>query len=174
MIREAEPMADAEQVAEIYNHYVLHDTATFEVDDIGGADMANRIAKVQGEGLPWLVATDSLGVVGFAYAGAFHERAAYVHTLSVSIYLAPGERGRGLGGTLYRELLKRAQAVNEPPHAPIRSLIALIALPNEASVRLHESLGFTKVGVIGDAGRKFGRWIDVGYWQLSCAIPDEA
>jgi L-amino acid N-acyltransferase YncA len=173
MIRDAEPMADAERIAEIYNHYVLHDTATFEVDDVGGAAMANRIAKVQAAGLPWLVATDALGIVGFAYASPFHERAAYVHTLSVSIYLAPAERGRGLGGELYRALLKRAQAVSEPPHAPTRSLIALIALPNDASVALHETLGFTKVGVITDAGRKFARWIDVGYWQMSCPIPDE-
>ena len=167
MIRDALPMDDAERVAEIYNHYVTHDIATFEVDEIGGAVMANRIAAVQAAELPWIVATDALGVVGYAYASPFQPRAAYRHTLTVSVYLDRAERGHGLGRSLYVELLERMAHVTGGPHAPVRSAVGVIALPNDASVALHESLQFTRVGTLTDAGHKFERWIDVGYWQRS-------
>jgi len=169
MIRDAIPMEDAARVAEIYNFYVATHTATFEVDAVGEAVMANRIAAVQSAGLPWIVATDALGIVGYAYASTFHERAAYVHTLSTSVYLDRGETGRGLGRTLYRELVKRVTSLDDSPHAPVHSLVAGIALPNDASVGLHESLGFEHVGTIRQAGLKFDRWLDVGYWQLGLA-----
>ena len=169
MIRDAEPMEDAARVAEIYNHYVVSHTATFEVDPIGEAAMANRIAAVQSAGLPWIVATDALGIVGYAYVGPFQVRAAYAHTLTCSIYLDRAETGRGLGRTLYRELVRRVGLADEAPHAPVHSLIAVIALPNDASVGLHESFGFEHVGTIRQAGLKFDRWIDVGYWQLGLA-----
>ncbi len=165
MIRDALPMDDAERIAEIYNHYVTHDIATFEVDQIGGAAMANRIAAVQDAGLPWIVATDALGVVGYAYASPFQVRAAYRHTLSVSVYLDRAERGHGLGRSLYAELVHRVGQLTEGPHAPVHSLVAVIALPNPASVAVHEAFGFTHRGTLADAGRKFDGWIDVGYWQ---------
>ena len=134
MIRDALPMQDAERIAEIYNHYVARDIATFEVDEIGGAVMANRIAAVQAADLPWIVATDALGVVGYAYASPFHVRAAYRHTLTASVYLDRAEHGHGLGRSLYAELLHRVQRVSDGPHAPVHSVVALIALPNDASV----------------------------------------
>jgi L-amino acid N-acyltransferase YncA len=167
MIRDAVPMQDAQRLAEIYNHYVVSDTATFEVDPIGEAEMARRVAASQATGLPWIVATDVLGIVGYAYASPFHERAAYLHTVTASVYLDRSATGRGLGTTLYRELLRRLASTEEGPHAPVRSVVALIALPNEASVALHESLGFVKKGQLDAVGRKFDRWLDVGYWQTA-------
>jgi len=166
MIRDAVPMRDAERLAQIYNHYVEHDTATFEMEPVGEAAMATRVATVQAEGLPWIVASDALGIVGYAYAGLFKERAAYRHTLEVTVYLDRGETGRGLGTSLYRELLRRIRELPEGGHGPVHSLIAIIALPHEASVALHESLGFVHIGTVLEAGLKFDRWIDVGYWQL--------
>jgi L-amino acid N-acyltransferase YncA len=165
MIRDAEPMKDAARIAEIYNHYIATDTATFEVAEIGEAVMASRVAAVQAADLPWIVAVDALGVVGYAYAAPFHDRAAYVHTVTSSVYLDRAARGRGLGTSLYRELLERVAAADSGPHAPVHSVVSLIALPNDASVALHESLGFLHVGTIRQAGRKFERWLDVGYWQ---------
>jgi len=167
MIRDAAPMKDGDRLAEIYNHYVLEDTATFEVEPLGGANMALRIAAIQDAELPWIVATDALGVVGYAYAAPFHERAAYAHTVTASVYLDRAERGRGVGTALYSELLRRIEAVDAGPHSPIRSVVSLIALPNEPSVALHESLGFVKVAHLEHVGRKFNRWLDVGYWQIS-------
>lgn len=160
-------MEDAERIAAIYNKEIATNTATFEVESVGEAAMANRIAAVQAAGLPFLVATDVLGVIGYAYASPFHERAAYVHTLTCSVYLDGASRGRGLGRSLYNELTQRLRTLTDSPHAPVHSLVALIALPNDASVALHESVGFTPAGVIAEAGRKFDRWIDVGYWQLT-------
>ena len=167
MIRDAVPMKDAARLAEIYNFYIETDTATFEVEPIGEAIMASRVAAVQAAGLPFLVATDVLGVVGLAYVSAFRDRAAYVHTLSVSVYVDRASRGQGLGRQLYQELFRRVAAVDEGPHAPVHSLMGLIALPNDASVALHESFGFRHKGTIQEVGRKFDRWIDVGYWQVS-------
>ena len=164
-------MQDAERIAEIYNHYVAHDIATFEVEEIGGAVMANRIAAVQAADLPWIVATDALGVVGYAYASPFQVRAAYRHTLTASVYLDRAEHGHGLGRSLYAELLQRVQRVSDGPHAPVHSVVGVIALPNDASVALHESLGFAHTGTLADAGSKFDRWIDVGYWQR-LFVPD--
>ena len=166
MIRDARPMDDAARVAEIYNKEITTNTATFEVEPLGEAVMANRIAAVQTAGLPFIVATDVLGVIGYAYAAPFHDRAAYVHTLTCSVYLDAASRGRGMGRALYEELIRRVRTLNDSPHAPVHSLVALIALPNDASAALHEAVGFTRVGVIAEAGRKFDRWIDVGYWQL--------
>jgi phosphinothricin acetyltransferase len=165
MLRDALPMDDAERIAEIYNHYIATDTATFEVDPIGEAAMAQRIAAAQSAGLPWIVATDVLGIIGYAYAAPFHERAAYARTVTASVYLDRAARGRGVGTALYRELLRRLEALDEGVHAPVESVVALIALPNDASVALHESLGFEKRGHLERVGRKFDRWIDVGYWQ---------
>ena len=169
MLRDAIPMEDAARLAEIYNFYIETDTATFEVGAIGEAVMASRVAAVQAAGLPYLVATDALGVAGFAYAAPFHERAAYDHTVTCSVYVDRAARGQGLGRALYRELLVRVGAVSEGRHAPIHTVVALIALPNPASVALHESLGFAHVGTLAEVGFKFDRWIDVGHYQWSAA-----
>lgn len=169
MIRDAVPMNDSARIVEIYNHYIATDTATFEVEPVGEAAMAQRIAASQAVGLPWIVATDVLGVVGYAYASPFHERAAYLHTVTASVYVDRSAKGRGLGKALYAELLARLASLRGGPHAPVRSVVALIALPNDASVGLHESLGFVKKGQIDAVGRKFDRWLDVGYWQVTLA-----
>jgi phosphinothricin acetyltransferase len=160
-------MEDALRLAEIYNFYVETDTATFEVEPVGEARMAQRVAAVQAADLPYLVATDALGVVGFAYAAPFHDRAAYAHTVTCSVYVDKAARGEGHGRALYTELLRRIAGVATGPHAPIRTVVALIALPNEGSVALHEAVGFTHRGTLDRVGYKLGRWLDVGYWQVS-------
>jgi phosphinothricin acetyltransferase len=169
MLRDAVPLQDSARLAEIYNFYVETDTATFEVTPIGEAVMANRVAAVQDAGLPFIVATDSLGIAGYAYAAPFLERAAYAHTVTCSVYVDRAARGRGLGKALYTELLRRVAVVDSGPHAPVHSVVALIALPNDASVALHESVGFRHTGTIDEVGRKFDRWLDVGYWQFPIA-----
>ena len=167
MIRDAVPAEDAERLCEIYNHYVLTDTATFEIEPISAQVMAQRVTASQQAGLPWLVATDVLGVIGYAYASPFHERAAYAHTVTASVYLDRAERGRGTGTALYRELLRRLGGIADGPHAPIRSVVALIALPNDPSVGLHEAVGFVKKGQLDGVGHKFNQGLDVGYWQAT-------
>lgn len=159
MIRNA-TLADASAIAELYNYYVRETVITFAYDEVSAQEIADRIEAVHSRDLPWLVSEEDGEVVGFAYAAPYHQRAAYLHSVEVSIYLRNGEQGRGVGGALFRELISRLR------ERPVHLALSLIALPNDASVALHERLGFTYAGTFTEVGRKFDRWIDVGHWQL--------
>jgi L-amino acid N-acyltransferase YncA len=169
--------ADTARVAAIYNDYVAETVITFETEPVGVDAMAERIYKVIAAGLPYLVAEDPLlaedgrpdAVLGFAYAGPFRERAAYRHSVESTVYLAGGARGRGVGSMLYAELLQRLREIpaSASIHAPVHRVYAGIALPNAASVALHEKFGFVQVATFGEVGFKFGTWIDVGFWEFT-------
>ncbi len=154
---------DAAAIAAIYGHYIAHTIITFELEPVGIEAMRDRIAAVQAQGLPWLVAEDGDGIAGYAYAGPWRARAAYRHSVETSVYLAPAATGRGIGSALYRALIDALHG------GGVHAAIGGIALPNAASVRLHERLGFVQVAHFRQVGRKFDRWIDVGYWQLLLA-----
>jgi L-amino acid N-acyltransferase YncA len=157
-IRSATP-SDAGEIAAIYNWYVENTAITFEVDPVSAVEMARRVEAVLAEH-EWLVLERAGELLGYAYAGRFRERAAYRHATESTIYLRHGLEGKGMGRPLYAELVRRTFARG------YRHLVGAIALPNEASVRLHERLGFVKAGHLVRIGRKFDRWIDVGNWQL--------
>lgn len=154
---------DAKAIAAIYNHYVATTTISFEEQPVGDAEMAQRITDVQVAGLPWLVAEQDHQVLGYAYASKWRVRHAYRFSVESSVYLAPQSARQGLGTALYTALL--AQLGEQGYHL----VIGGIALPNEASVALHEKMGFRKVAHFGEVGFKFGRWIDVGYWERKLA-----
>jgi L-amino acid N-acyltransferase YncA len=158
-IREA-AAHDAETIASIYHHYVLNTSISFEEDAVPAIDMALRIADVQAAGLPWLVAEVDGAVAGYAYASKWRVRHAYRFSVESTVYLAPASAGKGIGTTLYRALLDRLR------DGGYHLAIGGIALPNAASVALHEKLGFEKVAQFKEVGFKFGRWTEVGYWQL--------
>ena len=160
MIRNA-TAADAAALSAIYNRYVLDTTVTFEEKAVTGAEMASRIAEVQGASLPWLVAEDDAGTaLGYAYASKWKGRCAYRFAVETTVYLDAPAHGRGLGRRLYERLLA---ALRE---SGMHVAIGGIALPNPASIALHEKLGFRKVGQFHEVGFKLGRWVDVGYWQV--------
>ncbi len=96
ILRDARP-ADAPALANIYNHYVETTVATFEIDAVSPATMAERIAAVQAQELPWLVLASAEGTVGYAYASAWKPRAAYARTVESTVYVAPGMSRRGFG-----------------------------------------------------------------------------
>lgn len=147
---------DIPAITAIYKHHVLHGTGTFEIDPPSCDDMANRRADVIGKGLPYLVATDGSQILGFAYCNWFKPRPAYRFSAEDSIYLAPEALGRGLGRSLLTELMQRAEA------AGVRKLIAVIGdSANQGSIGVHQSVGFTHVGVLKSCGWKFDRWLDV-------------
>jgi L-amino acid N-acyltransferase YncA len=150
---------DAQAIAAIYNHYVLETIVTFEEMPVTAADMARRIAEVEVAALPWLVADLDGRVVGYAYATPWRSRVGYRFSVEVTVYTAPGQKGRGIGSRLYGELLPLLEA--KGLHAAMGGL----ALPNDASIALHEKFGFRKVAHFREAGIKFGHWVDVGYWQ---------
>ena len=151
---------DAAAIAAIYNHYILTTTISFEEDPVDADEMARRIASVLSSNLPYLVAEIDGAVTGYAYATAWRVRAAYRGSVETSVYLRAGTYGAGTGTALYRLLL--AQLAERGFHLAI----AGVAQPNDASVALHEKLGFEKVAHFTEVGCKFGQFVDVGYWQL--------
>ncbi len=152
---------DAKEIVEIYNHYILNDHCTFEIEPINQDEMNLRIEKVQQAlNLPWIVLLIEDKILGYAYATQWKPREAYARTAEVSVYLKKNATGKGYGKLLYEELIMRLRALG------LHALLAGISLPNDSSIRLHESLGFEKVGQLKAVGNKFDRWIDVGYWEL--------
>ena len=158
-IRDATP-DDAEAIAAIYNHFIANTTISFEEELVSAEVLRQRIADVKEGGLPWIVAEVDGKVAGYAYATKWRVRAAYRFAVETSVYLSKDFSGQGLGSALYADLLARLRA------AGIHLAIGGIALPNPASIALHEKMGYEKVAHFSEVGRKFERWIDVGYWQL--------
>lgn len=150
---------DAEAIVTIYNHYILNTVVSFEESILSSEDMILRINKVRGVGLPWMVAENDSEIVGYAYAAPWNERCAYRYTVEVSVYIANSAYSQGWGTRLYEALFAELRAAN------MRIVIAGIALPNPASVALHEKFSMKKVAHFAEIGFKFGHRIDVGYWQ---------
>jgi phosphinothricin acetyltransferase len=150
---------DARAICEIYNRYVRDTFVTFEETPVDGDEMARRIVDV-GSRFPWLVYDADGAVAGYAYATNWKVRSAYRFSVETTVYVAPPHQRRGIGVALYRALIAELRARG------FHSAIGGIALPNSASVALHEKLGFKKIAQFEEIGRKHDRWIDVGYWQL--------
>ncbi|AJP73804.1 GNAT family N-acetyltransferase [Sphingomonas hengshuiensis] len=164
-IRAAEP-GDAAAIAAIYAPHVLVGTASFETDPPDSRMMRTRMAASDGL-YPWIVATNGAtegGVIGYAYATRFRERPAYRYVVETTIYMADVAQGQGAGRLLYEALIDTLRKQGFV-HA-----VSVIALPNDASIRLHESVGFRRAGVYREVGFKQGRWVDVGIWQ--CELND--
>ncbi len=155
--------SDIDAITRIYEHHVLHGTGTFEITPPTVEDMTSRRADVLSKGLPYLVAQDDEGVLGFAYCNWFKPRPAYRFSAEDSIYLAPRAQGKGLGRLLLLELMAQAE------RAGVRKLIAVIGdSANKGSVGVHQSCGFNHVGVLAACGWKFDRWLDVV--MMECPI----
>lgn len=164
-VRMADPARDAESVASIYRPAVEASIATFEEVAPTAAEMAERMRSTLLR-TPWLVAEDDGRVVGYAYAGRHHERPGYRWSVDISVYVAPAFARRGIGRLLYAELLailRRQGFVN---------VYAGIALPNVASVALHQGIGMRLVGTYERVGFKLGAWIDVAWYGMRLTDPD--
>jgi phosphinothricin acetyltransferase len=147
---------DIPHMREIYNHYVLNSTVTFDEKPVTLAEMRKKFAVVEKLGYPWLVAVSAGGqVLGYAYVTPWKAKAAYRFTVENSIYLGPASTGKGIGRALMGELLTRAK-------------VAVIADKGaEASIALHADFGFTEIGHMGRVGFKFGRWLGTVLMQRS-------
>lgn len=152
---------DASAIAEIYNYYILNSTATFEITPVSTDSMKQRVALIQQNSLPWLIAESETGkLIGYAYASKWKEREAYINTVEVTVYIDQAAQSQGLGSKLYSALFADLEKRS------IHAVIGGISLPNEASVALHEKFGMKKVAHFSEVGIKFENWIDVGYWQV--------
>ena len=159
-IRFATPR-DAQAICGIYNPHIRNTIVSFEEIEVPIPEMAERIAGVT-QNFPWLVAEENGALLGYAYASFFTDRSAYRYSVFSTIYVDEKAQRRGIGTTLYSALLERLRAA---PH--VHAVLGGIALPNAASVALHEKCGFKKVAHLSEVGFKFGQWIDVGYWQIA-------
>ena len=160
-IRLATP-ADAIAIRAIYAPIVTSTPISFELEPPTVEAMVARIANLL-PAYPWLVLTDGGGVAGYAYGRPFQDRPAYRWSVETSIYIKDGRRGSGLGGTLYRSLL------DVLARQGYRQALAGVALPNPASVALHQACGFRLTGVQERLGWKLGAWHDVGWFQRELA-----
>jgi phosphinothricin acetyltransferase len=160
MIVRAATDADAEALAAIYGHHVLHGFGTFEEIPPSPQEMERRRAAIAERGLPYLVAEDAGLVLGFAYAGPFRPRAAYRYTVEDSVYVAPDAVGRGVGRTVLSAALTACEALG------LRQVVAVIGdSQNAGSIGLHRALGFQPAGVGKSFGFKHGRWVDIVWMQ---------
>ncbi|WP_328598329.1 arsinothricin resistance N-acetyltransferase ArsN1 family B [Croceibacterium salegens] len=148
---------DAASCAAIYAPFVRETCISFELEPPDEAEMARRIADY-GASHAWLVAEADGQVAGYAYGSPHRTRAAYSSSCDVAVYVDPAYTRQGIGRALYDNLLVR---LSQQYHAAF----AGIALPNEASVALHEAVGFTHLGTYREVGWKLGAWRDVGWWQ---------
>lgn len=159
IIREA-TAADLPAVAAIYNHFVAHSTCTFATEPEGEAYWSNWLATHHGAH-PAIVAVRDGEVVGWGTLSRWNSRCAYRQTVENSVYVRHDVHRAGIGRRMLEELIRRARELKH------RQIIAQIADDQDASKALHRSLGFAEVGVLREVGFKFGRWLDVGLWQLT-------
>ena len=159
-------LSDAEVIQNIYKPYVLESPISFEIIPPSSDEMKSRISDTL-EKFPWLVYEHDNVVVGYAYASPYKSRCAYSWSAESTVYIREGYHGKGIGKALYTSLLSQLK------NQGVVNVIGGISLPNAASVRLHESLGFTQVATFKDVGFKFKKWWDVGYWQLQFQKPIE-
>jgi L-amino acid N-acyltransferase YncA len=158
-IRDAVP-GDAPALLDIYRPFVTDTAVSFEIEPPTVSEFEARIASAQSR-WAWLVGERDGHIAGYAYASAFRTRAAYRFTVETSAYVHPGFRGQGVAGALYRRLFEILTVKG------YCNAYAGIALPNEASIAFHKSLGFSSVGVFHRGGWKFGKWHDISWWEVS-------
>ncbi|WP_099071206.1 arsinothricin resistance N-acetyltransferase ArsN1 family B [Nostoc linckia] len=151
---------DALQMLEIYAPIVQETTISFELEPPSETEFQNRIQSYQ-QKMPWLVCEINGQLAGYAYASPYRTRAAYQWSVESSVYVSENHRRKGIAKALYTVLFKLLQLQG------FYNVVAAIALPNQPSVAVHEAVGFVPVGVFHRVGFKFGKWRDVGYWQLS-------
>jgi len=152
--------SDIDAITHIYNHYILNTSVTFETEQVSIEDIRARILNTQEDNLPWLIAhNENNTIVGYAYASKWKGRCAYKHSVEVTVYLDKNIKSKGWGTKLYTQLISQLKSKG------IHSLIGGIALPNPASIALHEKFGMKQVAHFAEIGFKFDKWVDVGYWQ---------
>ncbi|PEQ14420.1 phosphinothricin acetyltransferase [Novosphingobium sp. PC22D] len=151
---------DAGQIAEIFSHYVLESTASFETEPPDRDAMAARMEATMAQGYPWLVVRDDDGrVLGYAHAQSFGDRTGYAYSCETSIYVRADSVGKGVGTRLINALVEACEECG------YRQAFAVIAGTEPASVVLHARASYFPVGTLAAAGWKHGKWIDVFIMQ---------
>lgn len=161
-------MDDAAAIADIYAEHVRTCTASFDTVPRTVAEMAMKIAEITSQGWPFIVADRDGDVIGYAYASQFRDRPAYRFACEDSIYVRADQTARGVGSLLMGNLVDAATIYG------FRQMMGVIGGADAASIALHAKAGFEHAGRMRSVGRKFGRWLDTVYMQLSLGEGDSA
>lgn len=159
MIRKFE-LIDISQIVEIYNYYVLNSIITFDKIPFSIEEYTLKITGISAN-FPCIVFEENNEILGYAYANSWREKPSYNQTVESTVYVKNDIHGKKIGTQLYTELLKQLKELN------FHAIIGSISLPNDQSIKFHEKFGFEKVAHFKEVGKKFDRFIDVGFWQLN-------
>lgn len=159
MIRKFE-LKDTSQIVEIYNYYVLNTIITFDKVSFSVEEYASKIKNISAK-FPCIIFEEENEILGYAYASSWRAKPSYNQTVESTVYVKNGIHGKKIGSLLYTELLKQLKELD------YHSIIGGISLPNDPSIKFHENFGFEKVAHFKEVGKKFGKWVDVGFWQLN-------
>ncbi|MFN9597019.1 MAG: GNAT family N-acetyltransferase [Bacteroidota bacterium] len=151
--------ADASRIASIYNDAILNGTATFDTEEKSESDRIQWLSEHVADNLPVLVSLQDGVVTGFAALNKWSPRKAYDTTAEVSLYMDAAYRGSGTGKLLFEQIVLAAQSVG------LHCLVGRITQGNTVSIALSEQLGFSHIGIMREAGKKFGKFLDVHLMQ---------
>lgn len=151
---------DTQQLLDIYNYYVLNSAATFDDVPLSFETFSNKITRINKD-YPFIVFEENNAILGYAYGSKFRPKPAYNKTVESTVYVKHDVFGKQIGTHLYEELLRLLKV------AEFHIVLGVLTLPNDASVKLHEKFGFTQVADLKEVGFKFGKWQDIGFWQLN-------
>ncbi len=151
---------DIKSLLDIYNYYVLNTIVTFDIEPLSLETFTEKVNHINTE-YPFIVFEENGDILGYAYGSKWRPKPAYKHTVESTVYVKHGEHGKQIGSKLYTELLSLLKKEN------YHVVLGGLTLPNEASVKLHEKFGFKQVAHFKEVGKKFDKWLDVGFWQLN-------
>jgi phosphinothricin acetyltransferase len=151
---------DTNALLDIYNYYVINTVVTFDIEPLTVLTFQDKLNSINAE-YPFIVFEEGNEILGYAYGSKFRPKPAYNHTVESTIYVKHTAHGKQVGTKLYSELLKQLKQTNA------HTVLGVLTIPNEASIKLHEKFGFEHVAHLKSVGLKFGEWQDVGIWQLN-------
>ena len=150
---------DAQELLDIYNYYVINTTANFDIEPISLKTFLEKLNHTKAD-YPFIVYVENNEILGYAYGSRFRPRPAYNYVAESTVYVKHTAHGKQIGTKLYAELILLLKKTN------LHTVLGVLTIPNEASIKLHEKFGFEQVANLKEVGLKFGEWQNVGIWQL--------
>ena len=150
---------DAQELLEMYNYYVINTTVNFDIEPLSLKTFTDKLNIITAD-YPFIVFEENNEILGYAYGSRFRPRAAYNYVAESTVYVKHTAHGKQIGSKLYAELIKLLKETD------LHTVLGVLTIPNEASIKLHEKFGFEQVANLKEVGLKFGEWQNVGIWQL--------
>ncbi|GAA4267960.1 GNAT family N-acetyltransferase [Hyunsoonleella aestuarii] len=150
---------DLKELLEIYNYYVVNTSVTFDIEPLSIETFSDKVNRIKTD-YPFLVYLENNEILGFAYGSRFRPKPAYDFVVESTVYVGHNAHGKQIGTKLYAELLQQLKQTK------LHTVLGVLTIPNDASIKLHEKFGFKQVANLEEVGFKFGKWHNVGIWQL--------